>query len=233
MGNQKEALKNYYLNCNEPLLKNVPQSQSRVLEFGCSGGMLGKRYKENNPNTVWHGVDIHKPAVEHAKTLINNAWCLNANELKANKTMLKEKYDALVYGDVIEHLIAPEKSLPAHLKLLKKGGQVVICIPNVQHWSVMKHVIGGNWAYSDQGILDRTHLRFFTRKSFTTFLQDLNLNIIKMQRISYENTPGFIKQEAKRVKMLKSLEQLCQETNIAYNDYDFRTFQYIFIANKV
>ncbi len=228
----EEKLKNYFLKCNKPLLNNVPAGLSRVLEFGCSGGMLGKTYKKDNPDTQWHGIDIHQPAVDHAKGLIDQAWCLNANDLKANKTMQKEPYDALVYGDVIEHLIAPEESVPAHLELLKAGGQVVICIPNIQHWSVMKHVLAGNWTYSDEGILDRTHLRFFTRKSFQRFLQGLGLNIIAMQRNSYENTPGFIKQAPKRARMLKSLEGLCQENGIPYSDYDFRTYQYIFIAEK-
>ena len=228
----EQTLKNYYLNCNTPLLKNVPAGLGRVLEFGCSGGILGNTYKQENSASVWHGIDIHKPAVEHAKTLLDQAWCLNANELISNQTMQKEPYDALVYGDVIEHLIDPEKSLPAHLALLKAGGKVIICIPNVQHWSVMKHVLAGNWTYSDHGILDRTHLRFFTRKSFRGFLQSLELDIKTMQRISYENTPGFMKQAAKRARMLKSLETLCRENGIAYSDYDFRTFQYIFIAEK-
>ncbi len=227
-----ENLKSYYLNCNTRLLENVPAKMTRVLEFGCSGGVLGQKYKQANPDVVWHGVDIHKPAVEHAKTLLDAAWCLNANQLKANKTMKESLYDALVYGDVIEHLIAPEESLPAHLKLLKKGGKLVVCIPNVQHWSVMKHVLGGNWTYADQGILDRTHLRFFTRKSFIALLEGLGLTISAMQRISYENTSGFMKHAAKRTQMLQSLETLCQENGIPYSDYDFRTFQYIFIAEK-
>ena len=227
-----QALKNYYLKCNKPLLNNVPAGLGRVLEFGCSGGMLGHTYKQANSATVWHGIDIHEPAVEHAKTLLDEAWCLNANKLKPNEIMQKEPYDALVYGDVIEHLIDPEQSLPAHLTLLKSGGKVIICIPNIQHWSVMKHVLGGNWTYANDGILDRTHLRFFTRKSFRAFLQSLDLNIKTMQRMSYENTPGFIKQAAKRTRMLKSIETLCRENGIAYNDYDLRTYQYIFIAEK-
>jgi 2-polyprenyl-3-methyl-5-hydroxy-6-metoxy-1,4-benzoquinol methylase len=221
-----------YLNCNQRLLKSVPEGLGSVLEFGCSGGMLGKTYKQDNPDTVWHGVDIHKPAIDYAKTMIDEAWCMNANQLKANDIMQKSQYDALVYGDVIEHLIAPEDSLPTHLKLLKSGGKVIICIPNVQHWSVMKHVLSGNWTYSDQGILDRTHLRFFTRKSFVSFLDGLSLNVVSMERLSYENTAGFIKQASKRARMLKSLEDLCSENNIPYSDYDFRTFQYIFIAEK-
>lgn len=85
----KENLENYYLNCNKHLLKNVPANLDRVLEFGCSGGMLGKTYKQDNSNAIWHGIDIHKPAVQHAKSLLDEAWSMNANQLKANKTMKK------------------------------------------------------------------------------------------------------------------------------------------------
>ena len=136
-----------YLNCNQSLLKNIPQGLNRVFEFGCSGGMLGKSYKEENPDCVWHGVDIFKPAIEHAKDNLDGAWVKDANHFVANKTMQKEPYDALIYGDVVEHLVAPEVSLQDHLPLLKTGGQVIVCIPNVQYWNMMKHVLSGNWNY--------------------------------------------------------------------------------------
>ena len=228
----EKDLKKYYLNCNKNLLNNIPAELSHVLEFGCSGGVLGKWYKESNPKTIWHGIDIHKPAVEHAKTLLDKAWCMNANALKPNKVMQDSSYDALIYGDVIEHLIDPETSVLDHLKLLKSGGKVIVCIPNVQHWSVMKHVLSGNWTYAEQGILDKTHLRFFTRQSFLKLLEKLELNVESMLRISYENTPNFIKIAPNRVRMLESLKTLCAENKLPFNEYDFRTFQYIFIAKK-
>jgi len=228
----EEQLQHYYLNCNDRLLNQVPSGLKRVLEFGCSGGMLGKKYKETNSGVTWHGVDIFEPAVEHAKGLLDEAWCLNANDLAVNKTMKKEQYDALVYGDVIEHLIDPEQSVPKHLELLKPGGKLVVCIPNIQHWSVMKHVLSGNFTYSESGILDRTHLRFFTRKSFLKFLNTVELDIVKMERISYENSPAFQKQAPRRQKMLDSLKMLCEENGMPYSDYDFRTFQFVFVAEK-
>jgi len=228
----EEQLKSYYLNCNNRLLNQVPPGLNRVLEFGCSGGMLGRKYKEANKDVTWHGIDIFEPALEHAKGLLDEAWCLNANDLAVNEIMLEEQYDALVYGDVIEHLIDPEQSVAKHLELLKPGGKLVVCIPNIQHWSVIKHVLSGNFAYADSGILDRTHLRFFTRKSFLTFLKNIGMDLIKMERISYENIPSFQRQAPVRQQMLDSLKVLCDGNNMPYSDYDFRTFQFIFIAEK-
>ncbi|MGH1427285.1 MAG: class I SAM-dependent methyltransferase [Arenicella sp.] len=229
----EEALKKYYLFCNERLLQNIPEGLERVLEFGCSGGMLGHRYKQENTKTVWHGVDVFEPALAHAKTMLDQAWKMNANQLRPNQTMKQAPYDALIYGDVIEHLTQPEESLPTHLALLKKGGYIIACIPNVQHWSIMQQVLGGEWEYKDEGIMDKTHLRFFTRKSFITLLEGLDLEVSGMQRISYENTRGWMKRAQERSTLLKSLETLCEENKLPYSDYDFRTFQYVFAAKKI
>lgn len=226
------SLKKYYLFCNKWLLQNIPENLDRILEFGCSGGMLGQKYKQDNPDTDWHGIDVFEPALKHAKTVLNQAWKMDVNQLVPNKTMKKEAYDALIYGDVIEHLIQPQESMLAHLALLKEGGYVIACIPNVQHWSVMQQVLGGDWEYQEQGIMDETHLRFFTRKSFTNLLQGLGLEVTGMQRISYENTKGWMKRSEERSKLLNSLERLCKENSLPYSDYDFRTFQYVFIARK-
>jgi 2-polyprenyl-3-methyl-5-hydroxy-6-metoxy-1,4-benzoquinol methylase len=228
-----ETPSRYYLNCNEHLLNAIPEGLDRVFEFGCSGGMLGKRYKESNDQVVWHGADIHKPAVDYAKDNIDAAWCLDANQLKPKKTMLQKPYDALIYGDVIEHLIDPEQSLPDHLELLADDGKVVICIPNVQHWGNVRHLLAGNWEYRDSGLLDRTHLRFYTRKSFNVMLNNVGLEAEKMVRISHENKHPFNKAAGLRVKLLNSLEQLCRENNLHYSEFDFRTFQYVFVAKKI
>ena len=203
------------------------------MEFGCSGGRrLGHTYKQKNTDTVWHGVDIFQPALNHAKDMIDSSWKMDANKLKPNKTMLKTPYDALVYGDVIDHLIQPDNSLPDHFKLLKKGGKVIICIPNIQHWTVMKHALDGNWEYQDQGILDRAHLRFFTRKSFRKLLDRVGLEFISMERISYENTKSWASKAPQRNHFLKTMSSFCKENGMPYNEYDFRTFQYVFVAEK-
>jgi len=221
----------YFRHLNKKLLNNLPSGLDRVLEFGCSAGMLGKAYKSKNPDTVWHGVEINPEAAKLAKKNIDGAWILNANDLKPNKTMLKAPYDAIIYGDVIEHFIDPLECLPTHLELLRPGGELIACIPNVQHWSLMKQVLQGNWDYRDSGLLDKTHLRFFTRKSIRRLLHNLDLEFVEQKRFSYENSV-FAKREKEKNAFLKTMKTANESLGIPFNEYDFRTFQYFMRAEK-
>ena len=221
----------YFRHLNTRLFDCLPAGMDRVLEFGCSAGMLGKAYKSQNPDTVWHGIEINKAAADNAKENLDAVWVLNANELKPNKTMLKEPYDAIIYGDVIEHLIDPVKSMPAHLELLKSGGELIACIPNVQHWTVVKDLLQGNWDYRNAGLMDNTHLRFFTRKSIRKLLHKLQLTLIEQQRFSYENE-AFAKRLHEKDEILDVLRLANQAAGLEFNEFDFRTFQYMVRARK-
>ena len=221
----------YFRNLNKKLLDGIPPNLGRVLEFGCSAGMLGKAYKSMNPDTVWHGLEINSDAVKLAKQNIDGAWVGNANKLKPNKTMLKEPYDAIIYGDVIEHFIDPVECMPDHLELLRSGGEMIACIPNVQHWTLMKSVLQGNWNYRDSGLLDNTHLRFFTRKSIRKLLLKLDLTLVEQQRFSYENG-AFAKRENEKKEFLNMVESMNKTLGMEFNEFDFRTFQYFIRATK-
>jgi len=222
---------NYVRNLNNSLLNAIPPGLGRVLEFGCSAGRLGKAYKAMNPDTIWHGVEINSEAAKLAKKNLDAAWVANANNLKPNKTMLKEPYDAIIYGDVIEHFIDPLKCLPAHIELLRPGGELIACIPNVQHWTLVKQLLQGNWDYKNTGLLDNTHLRFFTRKSIRKMLPKLGLTFVKQERFSYENS-AFAKREKEKKAFLKMMSEMNQSLGMDYNEFDFRTFQYFIRASK-
>ena len=221
----------YFRHLNQKLFKSLPEGMGRVLEFGCSAGMLGKAYKSMNPNTVWHGVEINQDALANAKDNLDDAWLLNANDLKPNKMMLSEQYDAIIYGDVIEHLIDPVQSMPRHLELLKPGGEMIACIPNVQHWTIVKDLLQGNWDYRNAGLMDNTHLRFFTRKSIRKLLKKLDLTLVEQQRYSHEDT-AFAKKVDEKNEIVDVLRLANQALGIEFNEFDFRTFQYMIRARK-
>jgi 2-polyprenyl-3-methyl-5-hydroxy-6-metoxy-1,4-benzoquinol methylase len=75
--------------------------------------------------------------------------------------------DCLVYGDVLEHMVDPWSLLRRQAAWLRPQGMVLACIPNVQHWSMFMRLLHGNWRYEEEGLLDRTHLRFFTLESIS------------------------------------------------------------------
>ena len=210
----------------------LPEGLNRVLEFGCAGGTLGQKYKEANPGTVWHGIEIVENAAEYARHFLDEVWVLDANQLEFQPRMLEAKYDAIIYGDVIEHLIDPQKSLEEHVRLLKTGGELISCIPNIQHWTIIKDLLKGQWTYQEGGLLDKTHLRFFTRDSIYQMFGELGLEIIERKRFSHENSRLFGSRIAERDEILEVLELANKTLGQNHNELDFRTFQFGIRARK-
>ena len=91
-------------------------------------------------------------------------------------------YDCIVLGDILEHLLDPWKLLERLREVLAPGGSVVASIPNVQHYRVVRSLLAGRWEYRRQGILDRTHLRFFTRKSLPALFEGAGYAVVEVRR---------------------------------------------------
>ena len=98
-------------------------------------------------------------------------------DLNREAPKLSSRYDVIIYGDVLEHLQNPLAVLTALNQHLSPGGQVLISVPNVAHLWVRMQLMRGRFEYSDRGILDRTHVRFFTLKTFLEFLKEADLEV--------------------------------------------------------
>ena len=166
----------YYGNVNHDLLERIPLNARTVVEVGCGSGALGHAYKHRNPQSFYLGVEaMPEPAAEASKVL-DKVIIGNAENPQLFGEQLSS-VDCLVYGDVLEHLVDPWACLSRHLGILSEEGLVVACIPNVQHWSVMANLLQGQWPIEDQGLFDRTHLRWFTKKTIVQGLKKLGLHI--------------------------------------------------------
>jgi len=150
---------------------------SKVLDLGCWAGRLGEKLiKEKNCEV--YGVDINKKAIELAKKRLSKAFLIDLNkEKELPKLFNNEKFDYIVLVEVLEHLINPEKLLIKVKKLLKNDGKILISVPNIANWEIRLKLLFGSFDYEEQGILDETHLRFFTRKSIQHLLISLGFNI--------------------------------------------------------
>jgi 2-polyprenyl-3-methyl-5-hydroxy-6-metoxy-1,4-benzoquinol methylase len=102
-------------------------------------------------------------------------------DLEAAPPLLNGPFEAIVYGDVLEHLSDPRAALVALNRTLAPGGTVVVSVPNVAHLWVRLSLGLGRVDYADRGILDRTHLRFFTRRTFVAFLRDAGLTVAELR----------------------------------------------------
>jgi 2-polyprenyl-3-methyl-5-hydroxy-6-metoxy-1,4-benzoquinol methylase len=98
-------------------------------------------------------------------------------DLESAAPLLHGPFDAIVYGDVLEHLSDPRAALLALDQTLAPGGTVIVSVPNVAHLWVRLSLLIGRFDYADRGILDRTHLRFFTRRTLVAFLREAGLTV--------------------------------------------------------
>lgn len=146
------------------LLALVPMQARVVLDVGCGTGRLGLELKRTQDCTVY-GVELDPNAAQRARESLDQVWEGDIEELAEKGLDLPAKsVDAIVFGDILEHLRDPAKLLRNLRELLTDDGVIVASIPNVMHHTVLASLLAGNWTYEPEGILDRTHLRFFTRR---------------------------------------------------------------------
>jgi 2-polyprenyl-3-methyl-5-hydroxy-6-metoxy-1,4-benzoquinol methylase len=144
----------------------------RALDVGAADGFLAELLTRQG----WQVTALERDPAQAAKARGRCHEVIVA-DLDEVAPRLEGAFDAIVYGDVLEHLADPRPVLVALNRNLASGGRVIVSVPNVAHLWVRLSLLLGRWDYADRGILDRTHLRFFTRRSFVRFLGDAGLDI--------------------------------------------------------
>lgn len=155
--------------------------RKRVIDFGCSAGYLGEVLKKDYNCQVW-GVEINKEDAKKAKDSYEKVIISDIEDYSFwKKEIGKEKFDVAIFADVLEHLKDPVRALKETKKILKtKNGFVVASIPNVAHLSLRVELLLGRWRYESQGLLDKTHLRFFTLPEVIKLFGKAGLYITKI-----------------------------------------------------
>ncbi len=177
---------------NPELLDKIPLSARTVLDVGCAQGALGEAYLRRNPNARMLGVDTDEEAVGHAAARLSEAVCADV-EVTPMPFSVPDGIDCIVYGDVLEHLREPWSVLAAHVEHLAPDGTVLICMPNVEHWRFALALLNGTFDYEEQGLFDRTHLRWFTPRTMGKILTDagLQLSDVAARPIAMEDASRF------------------------------------------
>lgn len=163
------------------MLALFPNGAKRVLDVGCGAGAFGVELKKKAAAEVW-GVEPDGKSFEKAVTRLDRAFHGFFDE----KTGLPENYfDCIFFNDVLEHMVDPASALRLAKKLLAPGGKVIASIPNIAHFPTIWHLVfGGEWRYAERGILDRTHLRFFTRDSIAQIFSENGFRVSKLEGIN-------------------------------------------------
>lgn len=149
------SMKRSPLASHSQILEMVGPTRRRVLDVGCGQGELGHLLRERGHHVV--GIDWAPPRFELDEFI--------QADLLAGLPIQGREFDTILFADVLEHLTDPLRILRQAAEHLSPAGRVIVSLPNAVHWSVRAQVMRGKFEYTNKGILDRGHLRFFTRES--------------------------------------------------------------------
>lgn len=181
----------YYYNPRVEMLSFIPKESKRLLDIGCSTGGFGANLKKvNSAIEIW-GIEPYSAAAQEASKQLENV--INSIFEKDMPELEGQKFDVIVFNDVLEHLVNPEKTLQDCHQYLTEGGVIVASIPNIMYFPlfVKQLLIKEDWEYMKEGVFDNTHLRFFTKKSMIRLFKDSGYSLQQIQGINAYSSKAF------------------------------------------
>ena len=162
-------------NCSHTLIMEQIKPGSTVLEMGCATGYMTKYMKEKLGCTV-DIIEMDRDAIQVAKQYARNWYCFDLNNYDV-LSLSVNKYDYILFADVLEHLNHPYETLYIAGKMLKDDGKILISIPNICHNDIIIKLFYDRFTYTDLGLLDSTHIHFWGLQDFAKFVEEAGLKI--------------------------------------------------------
>ncbi len=204
----------YYGHKRTDILEHIPQDARRIFDVGCGAGIFGAAIKEERSASVEvAGIEIDAEAAQKAASKIDRV--ITGDVEKTDLPFPEGYFDVIIYGDILEHLMDPWNVLKKHKDLLRPGGHVIASIPNIAHYKILRDLRNKEWRYEKAGLLDETHLRFFTIKSIKRMFIEAGYRIVSISNI------------VRASQTMKRLNKLLLNRII-----DSITEQYIIVAQK-
>jgi SAM-dependent methyltransferase len=171
----------YYKHARNDIADLIPSNCSNILDIGCGTGATIALYKKKyNPKCTLYGVELFDDAAKVAK---DNLEFFEQNDLeKQNISFPKKYFDCLILADVLEHTIDPWVNLEYAKDFIKDDGTIIVSLPNLRFIIAVLKIIFDKFDYEDEGVLDRTHLRFFTLSGMKKMFQKADLEIVSIGR---------------------------------------------------
>lgn len=211
---------------NPDLLKVMPRGARKVVEVGCSSGALAREYKRLNPNCTYVGIEVEPEFAQLARRFVDQVVVADIEQQDSDFFQLHGDSDIWVFGDTLEHLKDPWRVLRMIRAVASVDSLVIACIPNAQHWSVIANLVLGSFFYQDSCLLDKTHLRWFTRRSLPLLFEPSGF-VIKaiIPRVFVEE---------QRAHVVYGLNKFTSEVFGTKNtsDSDLAALQYIVVAQR-
>jgi 2-polyprenyl-3-methyl-5-hydroxy-6-metoxy-1,4-benzoquinol methylase len=173
----------YFEEVHQGILKQVGTGL-KILDVGCGYGQNGEEMIKKG-NTVF-GVDILPLAIEKARTRLTFAVAADFGRREDIPEEIKrEKFDMVVFSDILEHVYDPMCLIRNAIPLMKENAILLVSVPNIANWLNRLKLFCGIWEYDVSGMMDRTHIRFFTLKSIKRFIRAAGFDIVNVYATPY------------------------------------------------
>lgn len=182
MKKTKMAFNPSYVGKRNDVLALVPNNVKRVLEIGCSIGVLGEQIKQRNKGIEVIGIEVDKQMAKIAKRKLDKVIIKDIEIINLIDYFSPNYFDCIIFADVLEHLRNPWDVLKNATSILNDKGIIIVSIPNIGHYTVIINLLKGYWPYRERGLHDKTHLRFFTLRNIKELFEYADLRIIRLER---------------------------------------------------
>jgi len=170
----------YYRQTRPEVAALVPASARQIVDVGCAAGGLGHALKQARPGVEVRGIEPVAAQAELARQVLDDVVNGFAED------PLPESWpapDCVIFADVLEHMVDPQRVLRRWRERMAPGGTIVVSLPNIAHRSIVLGLLKHRWDYAPEGILDATHLRFFTRETGIEMFESCGFRVHTVRRI--------------------------------------------------
>ena len=178
LGIADTPIEDYHRQPRRELTSLFTSARRRVIEIGCAAGYTGKHYKEQHPGVEYWGFELNQAAAREAATHLDRVVCGKFEEQHLDVLGLAPHcVDGVVLGDVLEHMYDPWRALTALRPWLSDDAEILVSLPNVRNLWLLNEIAEGRFTYRPNGLLDITHIRFFTVGEMNAMMQSTGYTI--------------------------------------------------------
>ena len=174
----------YHTNPRIEILSFLNEPPGTVLDIGCGGGATGKLLKEKFPGTRVFGIEVNPQAAEHARASLDRVICASVDDVDAARDLGGETISSVLLLDVLEHLYDPWRALVRIRGWLAPGTRVIASVPNIRNLATLSRIAAGDFEYEANGVLDITHVRFFTRGTLRDLFEQTGYEVRRLDPLT-------------------------------------------------
>ncbi len=174
----------YHTNPRVEIMSFLVEPPGTVLDIGCGGGATGRLVKEKFPGTRVLGIEINPHAAEHARRFLDRVVCAGVDDVDPARDLAGEEIGTVLLLDVLEHLYDPWRALVRIHGWLAPGTRLVASVPNVRNLVTLDAIAAGRFDYEPDGVLDITHVRFFTRDTLRALFEQTGYDVRRLDPLT-------------------------------------------------